>query len=268
VGDGDYRERVQEAGPLELVSLYQGFNQMVERLARSEAQNKRLQEQLTTVQDEERADLARDLHDEVGPLLFAADVDAVAIEQLVKAGEYGAVTHRVGIIREAIGRMQRHVRDILGRLRSAMLLDVGLAHAIDNLVAFWRVHRAHLNFKVDVPEESFGELIDGTIYRIVQESLSNAVRHGNPSLISIDVRAGADGSIDIRVMDDGSGLKPGRRSGGLGIVGMQERVSTLGGVLEVANRDDGAGVIVTARLPARATHPSKRNYEPHEATLQ
>ncbi len=49
--------------------------------------------------------------------------------------------HRVGIIREAIGRMQRHVRDILGRLRSAMLLDVGLAHAIDNLVAFWRVHR-------------------------------------------------------------------------------------------------------------------------------
>ncbi len=172
---------------------------MVERLARSEAQNKRLQEQLTTVQDEERADLARDLHDEIGPLLFAADVDAVAIEQLVKAGEYGAITHRVGIIREAIGRMQRHVRDILGRLRSAMLLDVGLAHAIDNLVAFWRVHRANLNFKVDVPEESFGELIDGTIYRIVQESLSNAVRHGNPSLISIEVKENADASIDVRV---------------------------------------------------------------------
>ena len=214
VGDGDYRERVQEKGPLELVSLYQGFNQMVERLARSEAQNKRLQEQLTTVQDEERADLARDLHDEIGPLLFAADVDAVAIEQLVKAGEYGAITHRVGIIREAIGRMQRHVRDILGRLRSAMLLDVGLAHAIDNLVAFWRVHRANLNFKVDVPEESFGELIDGTIYRIVQESLSNSVRHGNPSLISIEVKENADASIDVRVIDDGCGLKPGRRSGG------------------------------------------------------
>ncbi|MBC7831971.1 MAG: HAMP domain-containing protein [Hyphomicrobium sp.] len=268
VGDGDYRERVQENGPSELVSLYQGFNQMVERLARSEAQNKRLQEQLTTVQDEERADLARDLHDEIGPLLFAADVDAVAIEQLVKAGEYEAVTHRVGIIREAIGRMQRHVRDILGRLRSAMLLDVGLAHAIDNLVAFWRVHRANLNFKVHVPEESFGELIDGTIYRIVQESLSNAVRHGTPSLISIEVKQNADASIDIRVIDDGCGLKPGRRSGGLGIVGMQERVGTLGGSLEVANRTDGAGVIVAAHLPARGTHPSKRGYETHEATLQ
>ena len=183
-------------------------------------------------------------------------------------GEYDAITHRVGIIREAIGRMQRHVRDILGRLRSAMLLDVGLAHAIDNLVAFWRVHRANLNFRVDVPEDSFGELIDGTIYRVVQESLSNAVRHGRPSLISIEVKANADGSIDIRVADDGGGLKSDRRAGGFGIVGMQERVGSLGGSLEVGNRQDGAGVIVSARLPPRAVHSSQRSYEKHEATLQ
>ena len=268
VGDGDYRERVKERGPRELVRLYQGFNQMVERLARSEAQNKRLQEQLTTVQDEERADLARDLHDEIGPLLFAADVDAAAIEQLVKAGEFNAIPHRVGIIRDAIGRMQRHVRDILGRLRSAMLLDVGLAHAIDNLVAFWRAHRTNLNFRVDVPEESFGELLDGTIYRIVQESISNAVRHGKPTLISIEVRANADLSIDIRVTDDGGGLKPDQRAGGVGIVGMQERVGTLGGSLDVANRPDGPGVIVSARIPARGANAPHRTYESHEATLQ
>jgi two-component system sensor histidine kinase UhpB len=268
VGDGDYRERVKEQGPLELVRLYQGFNQMVERLARSEAQNKRLQEQLTTVQDEERSDLARDLHDEVGPLLFAADVDAAAIEQLAKAGEFNAIPHRVGIIRDAIGRMQRHVRDILGRLRSANLLDVGLAHAIDNLVAFWRAHRANLNFRVDVPEESFGELLDGTIYRIVQESLSNAVRHGKPTLISIEVRANEDLSIDIRVADDGGGLKPDQRAGGFGIVGMQERVGTLGGSLDVANRADVPGVVVSARIPARGACAPNRTFESHEATLQ
>ena len=268
VGDGDYRERVNEHGPLELVRLYQSFNQMVARLARSEAQNKRLQEQLTTVQDEERADLSRDLHDEIGPLLFAADVDAVAIEQLAKAGEYDDIPHRVGIIREAIGRMQRHVRDILGRLRSAMLLDVGLAHAIDNLVAFWRAHRPNLKFHVDVPEESFGEAVDGTIYRIVQESLSNAVRHGSPTIISIEVKANADRSIDISVTDDGGGLKAGGRPAGFGIVGMQERVATLGGSLEVANRGDGAGVIVSARLPVRDHKALMRTPERHEVTLQ
>ncbi|MEI9900078.1 MAG: ATP-binding protein [Hyphomicrobium sp.] len=240
---------------------------MVERLARSEAQNKRLQQQLTSVQDEERADLARDLHDEIGPLLFAADVDAVAIEQLARSGEYDDIPHRVGIIREAIGRMQRHVRDILGRLRSAMLLDVGLAHAIDNLVAFWRSHRPKLVFSVDIPEESFGELIDGTVYRVVQESISNAVRHGNPTAISVAVTSNPDGSIDIRVTDDGCGLKPaGVR--GLGIVGMRERVSTLGGTLEVANRSDGHGVVVSAHLPARGTHVAAPSYETHEAMLQ
>jgi two-component system, NarL family, sensor histidine kinase UhpB len=268
VGDGDYGERVNERGPGELVRIYHGFNQMVERLARSEAQNKRLQQQLTSVQDEERADLARDLHDEIGPLLFAADVDVVAIEQLAKAGEYDDIPHRVGIIREAIGRMQRHVRDILGRLRSAMLLDVGLAHAIDNLVAFWRSHRPKLNFRVDVPEESFGELIDGTIYRIVQESLSNAVRHGSPSLITIEVKANGDRSIDIRVTDDGGGLKNSGRTGGFGIVGMQERVATLGGSLEIANRRDGPGVVVSARLPAPSSTAPARTQQPHEATLQ
>lgn len=268
VGDGDYRERLGERGPLELVRLSQSFNQMVERLARSEAQNKRLQQQLTTVQDEERADLARDLHDEIGPLLFAADVDAAAIEQLAKAGEFEAIPHRVGIIREAIGRMQRHVRDILGRLRSAMLLDVGLAHAIDNLVAFWRSHRPKLVFHVDVPEESFGELIDGTVYRVVQESVSNAVRHGSPTTIGIEVGANADGSIDIRVTDDGSGLKSGGSVRGLGIVGMRERVATLGGTLEVANRRDGPGVVVFAHLPARDTHVPAPSYQSHEAMLQ
>ena len=81
VGSGDYHQRVAERGPMELLRLCQGFNRMVQRLARAEGHNQRLQKQLLTVQDEERADLARDLHDEVGPLLFAVDVDAVAIER-------------------------------------------------------------------------------------------------------------------------------------------------------------------------------------------
>ena len=271
VGDGDYGERVKERGPLELVRLYQGFNQMVERLAGSEAQNKRLQVQLATVQDEERADLARDLHDEIGPLLFAADVDAVAIEQLAESGHHAQIPERVGIIREAIGRMQRHVRDILGRLRPAVLIDVGLAHAIDNLVSFWRAHRPNLNFRVDVPEESFGELLDGTIYRIVQESLSNSVRHGNPTTIGIEVKSNADSSISIRVLDDGGGLKANGRGRGYGIVGMRERVASLGGTVDVANRSDGTGVVVSARLPARGERNERvaaRAASRQEASLQ
>jgi two-component system sensor histidine kinase UhpB len=269
VGERDYHERVSEQGPLEFVRLYQGFNHMVERLQRSEQQNKRLQEQLATVQDEERADLARNLHDEIGPLLFAADVDAVAIDQLASAGNHSEIPGRVGIIREAIGQMQRHVRDILGRLRPAVLLDLGLAHALDNLVSFWRAHRPNLNFRVDVPDESFGELLDGTVYRIVQESLGNAVRHGNPTTIEIDVKQTADGAIDVRIVDDGGGLKSNGRPGGLGINGMQERAAALGGELEVRNRPDRRGVVVSARIPMHDSDRVDRSREtPQEIALQ
>ena len=249
VGDGDYRQRVSERGPVELVRLYQGFNRMVGRLARAESQNVRLQKQLTSVQDEERADLARDLHDEIGPLLFAVDVDAVAIEQLTEEGRHKGVPERVGMIRDAVGHMQKHVRSILGRLRPAVLLDVGLAHAIDNLVSFWRAHNRGLSFRVDVPEEGFGEPLDSVVYRIVQESLSNAVRHGKPSAIDIEVRVAKDGDILIQVRDDGGGLRPNARPGSFGVLGMRERVATLGGELEVKDRTDKRGVFVAARLP-------------------
>lgn len=269
VGERDYRERVNERGPLELVRLYHGFNQMVERLADAEQQNKRLQEQLATVQDEERADLARDLHDEIGPLLFAADVDAVAIDQLAREGRYEQVSEQVGVIRDAIGQMQRHVRDILGRLRPAMLLDVGLAHAIHHLVSFWRAHRPNLKFALSVPEEGFGEPLDGTIYRIVQESLSNAVRHGEPSLIEISVAVEGNGIVTVSVTDDGSGLKPNGRPGGFGIIGMQERIASLGGVLEVKNRASGSGVVVSALLPKRAeARPQSSGAGRQDASLQ
>jgi len=253
VGDGDYRQRVSERGPVELMRLCQGFNRMVERLARSEDQNVRLQKQLTSVQDEERADLARDLHDEIGPLLFAVDVDAVAIERLIGEGR-PAVAERAGMIREAVGHMQKHVRSILGRLRPAVLLDVGLAHAIDNLVAFWRAHNRGLSFRVDVPEEGFGEPLDSVVYRIVQESLSNAVRHGTPTLIEVEVKETAGGDILIQVRDDGGGLRPNARPGSFGLLGMRERVATLGGELEVKDRTDKRGVAVAARLPGIKRH--------------
>jgi two-component system, NarL family, sensor histidine kinase UhpB len=269
VGERDYRERVSERGPRELVRLYHGFNQMVARLQHAEQHNKRLQEQLATVQDEERTDLARNLHDEIGPLLFAADVDAAEIAQLACSGRHQQIPERVGTIRDAIGKMQRHVRDLLGRLRPAVLLDVGLAHAIDNVVSFWRGHRPNLNFRVDVPEESFGVNLDATVYRVVQESVSNAVRHGNPTTIEIDVRSESDGTVVVRVADDGSGLTSHGRPGGLGIIGMQERVAALGGVLEVKNRSEGRGVVVTARIPLHAARrPAGTKEAPQGILLQ
>ncbi len=94
------------------------------------------------------------------------------------------------------------------------------------------------------------------------------MRHGNPSLIEIAVTAEADKWIAIRVVDDGGGLKGSGRPGGYGIIGMQERVATLGGVLEVKNREDRRGVIVAARIPLHTGERIGRAPAPQEIVLQ
>ena len=253
VGSGEYAVRLPQAGLSELAGLTQGFNAMAARLSLAEAQNRRLHEQLVTLQEEERADLARDLHDEVGPFLFTAALDAAAIEQAAAAGQHAAVPERARAIREAVGHMQRHVRAMLKRLRLPSPVEVGLAPALRNIVAFWQAHRPTAAFALEVSadEDELDEATKAVIYRVAQEGLSNAVRHGRPGRIEVSVARGDEGSVVVRVSDDGTGMADAAEPG-LGLAGMRERVSALGGSLQVVSAPGGRGLAVTARLPCRA----------------
>jgi two-component system, NarL family, sensor histidine kinase UhpB len=250
VGRGDYRPRVPESGAMELARLAREFNQMVARLSTMKVQNARLNEQLANVQEEERADLARELHDEIGPFLFAVGLDISAIHQIVSANDDISIqlASRLEAIREAIAHMQKHLKIILGRLRPTVLLDLGLAQAIDNLIDFWKGRHPDVVFSLKVTPESFAALDEG-IYRIVRESLSNALRHGHPNEIDIRIEFETDHTVAIDVVDNGGGMKPPNAAVGFGITGMQERVTLLGGTISVANRSDEKGVVVSARLP-------------------
>jgi two-component system, NarL family, sensor histidine kinase UhpB len=122
-----------------------------------------------------------------------------------------------------------------------------------------------LNLKVT--PESFGELLDEGIYRIVRESLSNALRHGHPTEIDISVQLETDDTVAIDVVDDGGGTKPANIPIGFGITGMQERVALLGGTISIRNRGDGKGVAVSARLPFQ-TPPELQVREIEEAASE
>jgi two-component system sensor histidine kinase UhpB len=252
IGRGDYDARVPEAGPTELARLGQGFNRMTADLSEMQEQNRRLHEQLLTVQEEERADIARDLHDEIGSILFGVDVDAASIREDVERRAFLAIPARADAIRESIGHMQKHVRGLLNRLRPAGFLDLGLGPAVEKIVAFWQARHPEIAFEVDVAPESFGAKIDRAIHRVVQESVSNAVRHGRPSHIAIDVARRSDGAAQIAIRDDGAGLggQSSRPGGGFGVAGMKERVQSLGGTIELRNRPDGSGAEVAASIPA------------------
>jgi two-component system sensor histidine kinase UhpB len=263
IGSGDYGARVRERGPPELSHLARGFNSMAGRLAAMETRNRALEEQLLTLQDEERADLARDLHDEIGPYLFAVNVDAAVVGQLAQDRRLDEIPERLSSIQAAIGHMQSQVRDILGRLRPTRAVELGLNAAIDDMVAFWRGRHADIAFDVRLLEDEsvVDEAQKETIYRVVQESLSNAVRHGRPGRIEVAISRGSAGEVITRIADDGrpkSATAPGSDQSGFGLIGMRERVAASGGTLSVDRGGGAEGWTIIARLPAATPAPSRR----------
>jgi len=251
IGAGDYAARAPEQGPPEIVALGRGVNEMAARLAAMRERNRALEEQILTLQDEERADIARDLHDEIGPHLFAANVDAAMAASLIGSGKPEDALAPVRRVTAAIGHIQRLVRDILGRLRPTHLAELGLSMAILDLVAFWSGRRPDIGFETELPgeEDSLPELVQETLYRLVQESLSNAVRHGAPHKVRIEIRRAGD-AAEVEVTNDGA--PDAAAAPGYGLTGMAERVAAAGGTLSAGPAGEGRWR-VAARLPLTLT---------------
>ncbi|THD62383.1 ATP-binding protein [Phenylobacterium sp.] len=240
VGAGDFEARVAAAGTVEIERLAQGFNAMAGQLDAIDRENRRLHEQLATVQEEERAEIARDLHDEIGPYLFAVSIDAAAEPP------------RVELIQTAVAHMQTQVTDMLRRLRPLRAVEFGLTGAVEDLVAFWRARRPDVAFDlaVTVDDAALGVGLREALYRVAQEALSNAVRHGGPSRISLALDTEAGETAVLRVADNGATAeRPGGRLR-FGLAGMRERIAGLGGELSI-DPGTGQGWTVTARVPLR-----------------
>ncbi len=253
LGDGRYTPLSGRLAP-ELSQLRDSFNRMAARLSVSDAENRRLNEQLLTLQEQERNDLARDLHDEVSPYLFAINVDAATASRLLKDGRTADASGHLHAIVDATHHMKQQVRIMLGRLRPIGFVDFGLREAIENIVTFWRRRRPEIRYQMAVSAqcEGVGELVGMTICRVVQECLSNAVRHAGPAIIMVSVDRGRDAQngrdqIKVEVADNGCGMREPNRIG-YGLLGISERVRAAGGELTFSNRS-AEGFAVTAVLP-------------------
>ena len=208
-----------------------------------------LSTRLIGAQEEERRNVARELHDEVGQALTAVQVElSVAGRRLKSAGfDAGVLSDAESI---AHGALQT-VRDISQLLHPALLEDLGLAAAIE-----WqaRSFESRHGVRVVVQQEGLANRLPRAVelatYRIVQEALTNVAKHARATEIAITVRR-EDAGLEIAVEDDGSGFDPGDVTDtqrGLGLVGMRERVALLDGrvALESAR---GEGTRVRVRLP-------------------
>ncbi len=255
IGDGDYAVAVPISGSPELALLCRGCNDMAGRLAEMSARNRQLGEQLVRLQDEERAELARELHDEVGPLLFAVDVDVAEIARIVETDGGGpkqdTVAAKAGAARQAASHARAYVRGILGRLRPGLIGSLGLSAAIRELAAFQQAREPEIDFVLDLADGSFGSAADAVVLAVVREAVVNAVKHASPSRIEISV-VDLGGEAAVAVVDDGMGIvHPAGPPIGYGIVGMRERIEAAGGTLAIGPRPTGRG---TARLRRHSGH--------------
>jgi two-component system sensor histidine kinase UhpB len=249
IGAGDYGARARITGPPELGRLARGVNEMAGRLAAMHDHNRALEDQILRLQDEERAEIARNLHDEIGPQLFAANIDAGMAGSLIAEGRLAEAQTHARAIQSAIGQIQRLVRDILERLRPTPLVELGLMAAIGDLVDFWRARRPEVAFRTELSssESGLSEATQEAVYRVVQESLSNAIRHGAPRNIVVAVKREA-GRLTVNVANDGSAVVAGRT--GLGLTGMAERVRNCGGSLQAGPAPDGGWRVVATLVIA------------------
>ncbi len=252
IGGGDYSARIGAAGPTEIAMLGRHFDATAEQLQTMQKHARDLTAQLLAVQDRERRDIARDLHDELGPCLLAANLDVSALIRLNQGGRQDAVEDCAKGLGGVLDRMQGLVRRMIGRLHleSAEPFDLGTAAA--DLAGFWRERCPEIAFDVAPwdhwPELSAEQAVP--LHRILQEAVSNAVRHSGARHIGIDCVRDAE-AVTVRVRDDGSGI--GERAGtGFGLAGMRDRIEALGGTLDIATAA-GQGTVIAARLPPANT---------------
>ena len=217
----------------------------------AERQMRRLSHQLVATQEEERKKLSRELHDHVGQTLTALRMELGRIDRLRQPGET-PLAQAVGESRTLVDDVVRTVRDLALGLRPSMLDDFGLQPALE-----WHVRDFSRRFGLPVEltfSGSFGELSDEhktCTYRVVQEALTNCVRHSAASRIRLAIRGGFD-ALELSLSDDGKGLDTARRPG-LGLRGIEERVRELGGTLSISGAA-GEGTTLTVRLPL--PHPA------------
>jgi two-component system sensor histidine kinase UhpB len=251
---GDYAARLPAFGAREFDRIASALNDLARRLQTSTAERAMLTRRLFQVQEEERRALARDLHDEFGQCLTATGALAASIA-------VGSPADRPDLASDAraIGRiasqMMATLKGALARLRPPDLEEMGLEASLRTMVAGWNLRGAGgAGFRLDIGDD-LGALPPQTalsVYRIAQECLTNAVRHGTPSRVSVSVwRKAEDGAVAVTVEDDGGGdAERVGTTAGYGLLGIRERVDALGGALTVGQA--AAGVRVCAVIPVAA----------------
>jgi signal transduction histidine kinase len=221
-----------------------------DELRQSREELRRLASHLESVREQERTEIAREIHDELGQALTALKMDVHWVGQRVTDAP-PAVSARLTSMSKAVDATVHALRRISSRLRPKLLDDLGLSAAIE-----WqaREFERHSGIACTIHSEPDDIVVDRprstALFRIFQETLTNVARHAGASTVDVVLRD-LGSTVQMTVADNGKGIGPAEVNDGrsLGIVGMRERVRSLGGSIEVLGRP-GQGTTVRVSIPS------------------
>jgi len=252
-GRGDFDKTIDIQSDDEIKRLADSFNQMADTLKDKMAMERKYLSQVIEAQENERRRISRELHDEIGQGLTAIKFNLDRMDKDLPPS-FPAIRERLGEAKSLSNQMLTAMRQLSVDLRPTMLDDVGL---IPTLRWYIQNFSDRLNIQSTFQSVGFQEklhpVIETTLYRVIQEALNNIAKHSGASRIEVHLER-KDSIISASIEDNGRGFdleKVGQLESserGFGIVGMQERVSLLGGKIDIQSRPD-LGTFIRIEVP-------------------
>ncbi|RKZ88846.1 MAG: methanol utilization protein MoxY [Gammaproteobacteria bacterium] len=217
-----------------------------------------LAQHMSEVQEAERRHLARELHDELGQCLTAIKTDAVLIRNRTEQTEPKAFTSAQAII-DVASHIYDVVHNMITYLRPSPLDDLGLIATLEESISAWQLRQPDIDFKLHVSADldNLNEMMNMTVFRVVQESITNAVRHADASQIAISVTnehdSGGQDQLVLNIRDNGKGMviDDFHSDVDFGLLGMRERAHSMGGEFKLESAlGEGVSICITIPLGA------------------
>jgi two-component system sensor histidine kinase UhpB len=255
---GQYSQKLPDFSIQEYDNIAKAINHMTGELNASQQENRALTQHTLEIQEDERQRLSQELHDELGQSLTAIKVMAVTAgrSQAGAMGTRSDIKQTTDSIISICDHLMTVVRSMMHQLHPLVLTELGLKATMEDLLNHWSIRNPELKLTIDCPDEvdHLEQKITIQIFRVVQECLTNIVRHAQAkqAAISLEIKHQAETGTALRlqVTDDGQGCAVDTIKTGFGLLGMRERINSLGGEFTIQTRPhQGMSIIATIPLP-------------------
>lgn len=246
IENGEYHNKLPDFSTQEYDDIAKAINHMTDVLDSTEKQNQALTQHSLEIQEEERQRLSQELHDEFGQSLTAIKVMAVTATH-----EKSDIKTITSSIIEICDHLMTVLRSMMKQLHPLILTELGLKATLEELLNHWQNLSPSTYFQLEVDDavDSMSHTVIIQVFRVIQESLTNIIRHANANHVSISLKINPTShSLVLIIRDDGIGCDLNTVSSGFGLQGMAERIKLLGGGFKLKSQPD-QGMQITAHIP-------------------